>query len=1018
MLRFYIKTTDWKEVDFNDVNLALNDSMLNITNPIKMATEYSKTISLPLTANNIDVFNHYEILDSLVTTAMDPSKAIPARVEVDGNIVFEGYFALTKVDLGNNKIEGNLYSYINVWVNKMKNLTWDDFPSLLPDNLKIDRFAVYTAWVYNRYRHQINSSQSNYGKEMFVGTTGSNPDVTNTNYWYYHIGFAPTTNGAPAQFDNSKIVGATSDATAGQIIDVWNGMSNYLGDVANPPVADGMLEAQIKTATSILGKPSERQMLQFRSYEQKPFIFINWLCKLIEWYCNNTEDMPTMEIDPEWTVYDNPNWHDLVYVLPDILKEDSEAVMRSIIYVLSNIEYDSPTNNSMPENTNVQTKYSGGLSVTTEDDPAHTVISNDGWIVGEGKTIDYILPVTAKANFSFYGPADSGEGTTEAEAHNACNIYWNKKVRLIGVVQCYCGLVDQNGTKIASTEKLIKQWAGGNDAPVIQTTKTVANGRETFTWSLSASDTYTWSGTLTSGTKVRPYFEWRFRNTSNSWSDWYESYNTAKMSWTPDWSGTDDYQSLIAYYLMPKLHNNYRYGFETDGASQTNNNHRLRYADAARSGKKITMKELWYTENENSIFNVFLKYLKVMNLVLVYDNFSNKLSVLPREKWMLQGYNAGIEDWTNKIDYSKDISFKPLNWEDRFVELNYEKVDVDKLKDFESKYGYTYGTKRIGTSYSFNTNTKKLLEDNDKINVSGEMSEYQYNMWQVKDITDHLNQPTVQQEPILPTESFPINRKTDKAANIENCFFYYKIVCADTSGNVYNCQLPSWDTNLNKLVTGSTWSFIVITDDCQYENNAGTYCFQPAFRKTYSAISNPYHSGTVPNYDNNDVKAVRIATSYSRPTLSHYIERWIKYEDMLNMSTVITNTPYCCLFAMPREDYFNPSAVTRNSNDLWTVRWSNLIPELYNEQNKLLTCKVYLTPKDYNQFKFNKFIIINNVLYLVNKIIDYNPASTEATKVELIQVMNPQAYITSPLVTSTITRTGGVWRNALSVSEE
>jgi hypothetical protein len=159
------------------------------------------------------------------------------------------------------------------------------------------------------------------------------------------------------------------------------------------------------------------------------------------------------------------------------------------------------------------------------------------------------------------------------------------------------------------------------------------------------------------------------------------------------------------------------------------------------------------------------------------------------------------------------------------------------------------------------------------------------------------------------------------------------------------------------------------------------------------------------NYSNNDVKAVRISNSFNRPTLSHYIERWTKHTDVFNETVVTTHTKYCCLFAMPREDYFNPNAVIRNSNDLWTVRWSNLIPELYNEQNKLLTCKVYLTPKDYNQFKFNKFIYINNVLYLVNKIIDYNPVSTEATKVELIQVMNPQAYTTSPLINSTSTRT-------------
>ena len=980
MLRIFIKTTDWKEVDYQDVNLALNDSMINVSNPLKMATEYSKTVSFPLTAHNREVFNHYNNLDSLVTTTMDPSKAIPARVECNGDIVFEGYFALTKVDIGNNKLEGNLYSYINVWVNKMKQLTWDDFPSLLPDDFAINKETVGYAWEFNDNRH-------NQTTGIETGISGTSLLSTTTANWTKHIGFVPTTNGEPAQFASDKIVG-----TDGTIKDIWEGFG-FTGNAKT-------------TADAILKKPSERQMMQYRSYEQKPFIFINWLCKLVEWYCNNDDTMPNMEIDSEWATYLNPNWHDLVYILPNILKEDSDAVVQSVLFNLNDISYTSETTNSMPNTTTAVEYNSGALALTAPEDTERLIIDSEGWIDGNGKQIDYILPLNITNNYKLVRNWSVYDYTEE----DPWNQMWDQKLRMVGQAMCYVGLIDSNNNVIAGSEQTMANWYASN-AGTITPTKVTENlstyqRRTTYDWSLSKSVTYTWSGILTAGTKARPYIRWTFKNNQYSWTGVYDS-NAVNIMFRPNGSRSyEDQQYEMMYVndaICPAMRSFMRLGWNTQTNSTTQQHHRIKYASAARSGKHLTMKDLWYTENENSIFNVFLKYCKVMNLAFVYDNFRNVLQLMPREKWMQQGYNAGIEDWTSKVDWKKEISFKPLNWEDKFVELNYESVDVDKLKDFNDKYGYTYGTKRIETSYSFNTNTKKLVEGNDKINVSGEMSEYQYNLRQIKLITDNFGSETITEEPILPNEAYPINRKSDKDANITNCFFYYKTTPFLSSNN-YGIALPVWDNKLNRLPDDTLRNYIYVTDDCQYENNNGTYCYQPIWNKTYSTDDHFY------TYNGNDGRAIRWLIGYGKPTLSHYIEKGYKSASLLTQETIETRTEYCCLFSQPREDYFNPSATNRNSNDIYTTRWSNLIPEMYNEQNKLLTCKIYLTPKDYNQFKFNKFIYLKGVLYLMNKIIDYNPDSAEATKCELIQVMNPQAYITSPMVSSTSTRSGGYIR--------
>ena len=89
--------------------------------------------------------------------------------------------------------------------------------------------------------------------------------------------------------------------------------------------------------------------------------------------------------------------------------------------------------------------------------------------------------------------------------------------------------------------------------------------------------------------------------------------------------------------------------------------------------------------------------------------------------------------------------------------------------------------------------------------------------------------------------------------------------------------------------------------------------------------------------------------------------------------------------------------VIRYSNDsfgtsIYNGFWANYIAERYNTQNKIVTCYLKLTPSDYANFDFNHFITIENQLYMVNKIYDYDITSTESTKVDLITIQNIDGY--------------------------
>lgn len=971
MIRLFLKiNNEWKEVDHSASNIALNDSMINILNPLKMSTEYSKTISLHIDGNNKKVFDSYDRLDSIVTDKVDPTKAIPARIENSGNVMFEGWFAVNKVDIGNKKIEGNLYSNINVWVNILKRLTWDDFPQLLPSDFNINRYNVYRS-ITTPLRVNLND------EDIYNNITGQNPSAIDPARWNFHIGFAPTFNGTPSQFSSDKIVD-----TDGTIKDVWEGLG-LTGDAKS-------------TADAILREPSERQMLQFRSYNFKPYIYMCWLVRLIQWWCNDNPDMPNLTVDDSWANTANANWFDLVYLLPDIISDETDANVNGIVYLLDDVGFSGSLPN-VPQNLTTNTYNSGSLSLSSPTDTDHQIIDAAGWINGNGKQIDYILPLDMTTNFSMYHDYQTSDYVEDPNPW----LKWNLKAALCGNISAVVGLIDDNNVEIVGTEQVVASWDPSTE-PVnvnVQYTQTgTYTRRDIYTWGLNKQATYTWTGTLSVGTNARPYIKWNFKNFSYSWTGVYET-QFANTLFIPQYvtsTSADPYYDMM--YMQDAVIPTMKYcdvEWNTATVSTNQNHHRIRFSSPVRSGKPLDMKTLWFKENTPTIFEVLLKYIKLMNLVLVYDNFTNTLRITTREQWMKEGFEKGIEDWTSKIDYGKDISFTPVSWDKKFVEFNYKDSGTDRLSEFVDKYGYTYGTKRIETAYSFNNDTKKLLEDTDEINASGEMSEYQYNLYQIKNITDNAGSSVIIEDPILPVEAFPINKKDNKAANLSNCFFYRVTVAQ--KGGLIRYKNKVFDSSMNVKLDGTDFEGVCITDDCQYENNNSTYCFQPLYDKVFSSTT--VDGVTYNEYRDNDGIAIKLPQNMvygNMVQLSQYFNKVSTQTDPVTNLPMQVTTPYCCLFSQPREDYFNPAAVARNSNDLWNVRWSNLIPEVYNEQNKLVTCRVYLTPSDYNLFKFNKFIHVKGVLYLVNKIIDYDPSSTKSTKVELLQVFNPECYTTAP----------------------
>lgn len=107
-----------------------------------------------------------------------------------------------------------------------------------------------------------------------------------------------------------------------------------------------------------------------------------------------------------------------------------------------------------------------------------------------------------------------------------------------------------------------------------------------------------------------------------------------------------------------------------------------------RTNSEVTMYRIF--PKDTTLFDVILNYSKMFGLMWDVDDDNRTVTVMSRTRFF---EDAAIEDWSGKIDRSKDFKFSPLTFDKRYVSFNYGEGKCGQLQRYESKYQYTYGSK-------------------------------------------------------------------------------------------------------------------------------------------------------------------------------------------------------------------------------------------------------------------------------------------------------------------------------------
>lgn len=328
----------------------------------------------------------------------------------------------------------------------------------------------------------------------------------------------------------------------------------------------------------------------------------------------------------------------------------------------------------------------------------------------------------------------------------------------------------------------------------------------------------------------------------------------------------------------------------------------------------ITLNNLW--NNDFNLFNEIIKYIKYFRIFVNVDDVNKKI-VFTKDINYFNEYE--IEDWTDKLDKSKDYIIKPIITDSKYLLFD-TKNDCELNNIYNEEYGVNYGSYKLETNNKFNDNTEDLITISTVISHSPA-----FILWE----------------------------------------------------NLYN--------NKQVVYSGLNEKYINFSDkDNKYVSNFGAYGFYSGLSEFVKTKRTLGVSDDTVFQINNDLML------YTQSVNTVEVDKYCGCSEFLPYKNAILSVlPVKPKKIFSKEDYIF------DIKGVYNLFWEKYLNERYDTQNKIVTCYIRLTPQDYINFEFNKFIMIENQLYMVNKIYDYNIDSNEPTKVDLITVQDITGYTTN-----------------------
>lgn len=901
----------------NDVNIPLTKTFENLENPTDIITDYSKSINIPMTSKNNRILSNSYRLDRTIIENdsnlnigiyLDPTKRIPMKLMYNSNVILDGYakFVSSNNSLKNSYYTLNLFGVMGDIFQKLKSVVLSE--DQLSDEQRAEedgglKYILEDPCDYSPV--MVNAEYiASCWRNIYPDPTYSISSTTQTSV----IGFAPSYRGYYNDFNSSQIQIA-ENTEDGSII----GLDQYLNEfwkvtykAQNPTKTDAEVQAYVDSLGSgdVVGDGlKDYQMGEYRSYMFKPYIYFNKLLQIFQSQITKLSDY-TLELDENWFNINNPYWSRMCYMLDYLDSRDdskdideqitnettksynsyNDYIYRSTPVIISENSYIKNSRTLLLRKNEIKTRLEGYIPKSFVPD-----------FINSASEVSFEFPTSTYFQVRV-------QIVNNANREGVVKIFYASPYNYEDVKHLIPGVNEDNFIKMSYSKTSMKIY-----------------GLEEYLQTDSTDNTDVTFGrdyTIPMPEILASFTEAMSTNVSITYNIYC-------------------YNQRFSYLFSIKEKPDYRPSADfldfTISSSEV-----IKYSTVTipplyifrpwRDSTPVNIRSIYH--KEEPLFDIILQYTKMFGLVWDVDYEEKKIKILHRNTYFK---SISIEDWTDRLDRSKDFIIQPITFGDKYISFNYEDVDGFRYTAYRDKYGVNYGEKKIYTGYDFGNETKKLFSNIYPSSTSSKsyISFQTLTNW---DLTSYFNY-SQEKNPIIDCED------EDEKSSI----------------SLYNWYLRGDNVTLDTP--------IVVTDDSAQMKSLQEYCWMdPVIAK-----KNGVEISSVPTFN----------IAISSPTL---------FPELIGK-------PLSCVFNTPNIDYTNDKLVSNsNGNAIYNLFWENYINERYNIQNKKVTGYFNLYPEEVKGFDFSKFITLDNQLFMVNKIFDYNLNSNSPTKVELIQVTDPQVY--------------------------
>ena len=371
--------------------------------------------------------------------------------------------------------------------------------------------------------------------------------------------------------------------------------------------------------------------------------------------------------------------------------------------------------------------------------------------------------------------------------------------------------------------------------------------------------------------------------------------------------------------------------------------------------------------NTETPFKYLIGFTRLLGAKYRYDLAEKKIYIDTREHYYLpEGRKVD-----NDIDRAKGIEIQPTLSEYKWYRYAFETPETYASSLYKRKNGQEYGELTIDTGYYFNNETHDLFEDIPYVNaVPYLQNSIYYSVYQ--NLPSILVSPTVDctlyketGEKIETTDmkivgysyAHDVSPLNDSAGN--------KICCFDNDNEIVddltNC-LVFYDGKKQTVDNYTISDNIPIMKDL-----AGNPCFMWVTGNTK----------VLPSKDAVDTE---------------YVCRWVNKIPVF--SKYLTNSDgvytHSLDFIRPNYTFISDDNNYSNGICIYNRYWANYIQDLYNKNNKAVTLYIFLKEKP--DAAMRKFYFFDNAVWVISEITDYEASSDEPTKVKFVKVDNTLNY--------------------------